>query len=93
MKTISAFFGSLLRDGGPSSSRLINLVVAITGAWLLYYWARSGGEMGWPWAVSFMAYLAYGAGPLVLRAFFDVLKTRGGGGEAKSQAPKPDPAE
>lgn len=69
-------FKALLTDGGPSTTRLINLIVAVTGAWLLYYWARSGGTMDWPWCVSFVAYLAYGAGPAVMTKFFNAASSR-----------------
>lgn len=80
------WLGNLLRDGGPSSTRLINLTVAVTGAWLLYYWAKSGGDMGWPWATCFVAYLAYGAGPHVLQKLFDVFKMKFGGGNGNQEA-------
>lgn len=65
---------SLLHDGGPSSTRLINLIVAVTGAWLLYYWARAGGDMGWEWCACFIAYLVYGAGPHVVKQAIDAVR-------------------
>ena len=79
---------SLLRDDGPSSTRLINIVVAGTGAWLLYYTAKSSAGTDWPWAICFCAYLAYGAGPHVLKGYFELLKSVKGSHEAPQQAPK-----
>lgn len=85
-KRLTTFWGALLLEGGPSSTRLINLIVAVTGAWLLYYWARSGGEMSWPWCVAFIAYLAYGAGPKVLQDFFSVGRAKFGASNAEAKS-------
>jgi len=76
----------LLHDNGPSSTRLINILVAFTGAWLLYYTAKGDGNTDWPWVCAFVCYMAYGAGPHVLKGYFDLLRSiKGGGNEAKSE--------
>ena len=82
---------AMLHEGGPSSTRFINIIVAMTGAWLLWYTARGNGAMEWPWAFCFVCYLAYGAGPKVLTTWFDTIKAIKGGGNAQatSQAPPP----
>jgi len=64
----------LLHDGGPSMTRVINFIVALTGAWLLYFWAKGNGEMGWPYAACFVCYLLYGAGPHVIKQAIDAVK-------------------
>lgn len=76
---------SLLHDGGPSMTRAINLIVALTGAWLLFFWARSGGEMTWPWCTAFIAYLLYGAGPHVIKQALATLAIIKGTDETKKQ--------
>ena len=86
LERLKRTFTMLLEDGGPSSTRLINMVVAGTGAWLLYYGARSG-EVSWPWAACFMAYLAYGAGPVTLKEWFGVIRAKVGN-ETQSQTPE-----
>ena len=75
-------------------TRVINFIVALTGAWLLYYWARSGGDMEWPWCVAFVSYLIYGAGPHVIKQALDTLRVlKGGKGEAEEAKSKEPPTE
>ena len=79
----------LLHDGGPSMTRVINFIVALTGAWLLYYTAKNDGDTGWPWICGFIAYLAYGAGPHVMKSYFDLLRAIKGSGNAQQQDQDP----
>ena len=74
----------LLHDGGPSMTRVINFIVALTGAWLLFFWARAGGDMEWPWAACFISYLIYGAGPHVVKQAIDAIKFIKGGSDVKA---------
>lgn len=77
MKKLSMYFDRLIRDGGPSSSRVINIgvFIVLSTAMLKLTWLSDASVDMWYWAC-FTTLAAYGMGVANFSKWLDIIRAK-----------------